>query len=133
MRPGAAVSAGHGIVALLRQSPSQTAAALERRLQESEERFRLLVTGIRDHAIFTLDAGGHVVDWNAVAEHVTGWTEAEILNRRFTVFYSDEALARGDPNSQLSIAAADGKFSERAQRQRKDGSRFWASVEMTAL
>jgi two-component system sensor kinase FixL len=133
MRFGAALFAADGLVARLRRPPSQNAAALEQRLQDSEERFRLLVAGIRDHAIFMLGAEGHVVNWNAAAEHVTGWTESEILNRRFTVFFPDEALARGDPNSHLAIAAAEGKYVERAQRQRKDGSIFWAAVEMTAL
>jgi two-component system sensor kinase FixL len=81
----------------------------------------------------SLDPQGHVVDWNAAAQHVTGWTEDEILHRPFAVFFPDEALALGDPDSHLRIAAAEGKFLERAQRQRKEGSRFWAAVEMTAL
>ena len=80
-----------------------------------------------------LDPLGHVVNWNAAAEHVTGWTEKEILRCPLTVFFPDEALARGDPDSHLRIAGAVGKFIERGQRRRKDGSRFWAAVEMTAL
>jgi two-component system sensor kinase FixL len=117
----------------MRFGAGESDAELEWRLQESEERFRLLVAGVQDRAIFMLDPQGHVINWNAAAQHVTGWTESEILNRPFAVFFPDEALERGDLDSHLRIVAAAGKFVERARRRRKDGSIFWAEVEMKAL
>jgi two-component system sensor kinase FixL len=117
----------------MRFGAGQNPADLKRLLQESDERFHLLAAGIQDHAIFMLDPQGHVVNWNAAAQHLTGWTESEILNRPFTVFFPNEAMERGDPDRHLRLVAAAGKFVERAQRRRKDGSCFCAAVEMTAL
>ena len=117
----------------MRFGADRNPADLKRLMQEGGERFHLLAAGIQDRAIFMLDPQGHVVNWNAAAQHVTGWTESEILNRPFAVFFPDEALERGDPDRHLRIVAAAGKFVERARRRRKDGSIFWAAVEMKAL
>ena len=97
------------------------------------EQFRRLVLGVRDYAIFLLDPGGHVTTWNAGAENAKGYTAEEIIGRHFSVFYSDEDRARDHPGDELRIAAATGRYEEEGWRIRKDGTRFWATVVITAL
>jgi protein-histidine pros-kinase len=105
----------------------------ETALRESEERFRLLVEGTRDYAIFMLDTTGHIVSWNAGAERINGYTYDEIIGRHFSKFYTEEDLADGKPARELKIAAGTGKYEEEGWRVRKDGTRFWSSVLITAL
>ena len=110
----------------------------ERRRQEellrlSEERFRLLVEGVKDYAIFMLDVSGHVVSWNAGAQLNKGYTAAEIIGKHFSVFYPPDAMARGWPEQELKYAIRDGRVEDEGWRVRKDGSRFWASVVITSL
>jgi PAS domain S-box-containing protein len=95
--------------------------------------FQMLVSHIRDYAIFLLDAGGYVRTWNAGAELIKGYSEAEILGQHFSRFYPPEDVARGHPARELEIAAREGRFEEEGWRMRKDGSRFWANVVLTAL
>ncbi len=102
-------------------------------LLESEERFRLLVEGVKDYAIFMLDPEGRVVTWNAGAERLKGYKSEEILGQSFSRFYIPEDIALGKPDKQLEAARAEGKVEEEGWRVRKDGSRFWASVVITAL
>lgn len=102
-------------------------------LRESEERFRLLVEGVKDYAIFMLDPGGHVVTWNRGAERIKGYRAEEILGRNFSVFYTEEDIEREHPSMELRVAAAEGSYEESGLRVRKDGSRFWANVVITAL
>ena len=102
-------------------------------LRQSEERFRLLVEGVRDYAIFMLDPDGRVASWNAGAEQIKGYRADEILGRHFSVFYPDEARQSGWPDRELEIALADGRMQDEGWRLRKDGSRFWAGVVITAL
>ena len=97
------------------------------------EQFRLLVASIRDYAIFLLDAGGHVRTWNAGAELIKGYSEAEIIGRHFSIFYPPDACAQNHPAHELEIAAREGRFEEEGWRLRKDGSGFWANVVITAL
>jgi PAS domain S-box-containing protein len=97
-------------------------------LRESEERFRLLVQGVTDYAIYMLDPQGHVTNWNAGAQRIKGYTESEILGRHFSQFYTDEDLATELPRRALETAAREGKFEAEGWRLRKDGTRFWASV-----
>ena len=109
----------------------------ERRRQEellrlSEERFRLLVEGVQDYAIFMLDPGGHVVSWNAGAQKNKGYAAAEIIGQHFSVFYPPE-VAPGWPDEELRIARQDGRFEDEGWRIRKDGGRFWANVVITSL
>jgi protein-histidine pros-kinase len=105
----------------------------EMALGESEGRFRLLVEGTKDYAIFMLDPGGHIVSWNAGAERINGYNESEIVGRHFSVFYTEADLRSGKPERELTIARATGKYEEEGWRVRKDGSRFWTSVVITAL
>jgi PAS domain S-box-containing protein len=100
---------------------------------EHTDQFRLLVETVRDYAIFLLDADGYVRSWNAGAERIKGYTATEIIGRHFSSFYLEEAVRSGHPDEELRIAAADGRYEEEGWRVRKDGSRFWANVVITAL
>jgi PAS domain S-box-containing protein len=102
-------------------------------LWESEERFRLLVEGVKDYAIFKLDAGGHVSTWNLGARRIKGYETGEIVGKHFSAFYTREDVERGHPAEVLRLAAADGRYEEEGLRVRKDGSTFWANVVITAL
>jgi PAS domain S-box-containing protein len=107
--------------------------ARDQLLSESEERFRLLVEGVKDYAIFMLDAEGYVTSWNPGAQRIKGYKEGEIIGEHFSVFYTDEDRERGHPEEVLRAAAAEGSYEEEAIRVRKDGSTFWATVLITAL
>ena len=93
--------------------------------------YRLLVDSVRDYAIFALDATGHVLSWNAGAERFKGYTANEIIGKHFSIFYPAED--RWKPPRELEIAIRTGRFEEEGWRVRKDGSRFWANVVITAL
>jgi PAS domain S-box-containing protein len=107
-------------------------AALEA-LQDSEERFRLLVEAVEDYAIFMLDPGGHIASWNAGAQRSKGYTADEIIGRHFSVFYPPEVAASGHCEHELEVALREGHYEEEGWRIRKDGSRFWANVLITAV
>ena len=102
-------------------------------LRRSEERFRLLVEGVRDYAIFMLDPQGNIASWNAGAQQAKGYTADEIIGRHFSVFYPPEVIATGWPERELEIALEQGRVEDESWRLRKDGSRFWANVVITAL
>ena len=105
----------------------------ETALRRSEERFRLLVEGASDYAIFMLDPEGRVATWNSGAERIKGYRAEEILGQHFSKFYPQESVERGKPQHELEVAAAEGRFEDEGWRIRKDGSRFWANVIITAL
>lgn len=88
---------------------------------------------VRDYAIFVLDPAGHVLTWNRGAQHIKGYSEEEILGKHFSLFYTQADLARNHPQNELMIATRDGRFEEEGWRLRKDGTRFWANVVITAL
>ncbi|MDT3678481.1 MAG: PAS domain S-box protein [Burkholderiaceae bacterium] len=98
-----------------------------------EDRFRLLVESVQDYAIFLLDTQGRVVTWNAGAQRIKGYEAHEIIGRSFETFYPDEAIGAGWPQQELRAARRHGRFEDEGWRLRKDGSRFWASVVITAL
>jgi PAS domain S-box-containing protein len=102
-------------------------------LLESEERFRLLVEGVKDYAIFMLDPEGHVTTWNLGAQRIKGYEAEEIIGEHFSIFYTDKDVERGHPEEELRVAAAEGRYEEEGIRVRKDGSPFWANVLITAL
>jgi PAS domain S-box-containing protein len=97
-------------------------------LKESEERFRLLVQGVTDYAIYMLDPQGHVTNWNAGAQRIKGYAESEIIGRHFSQFYTEPDRATELPRRALETAAREGRFEAEGWRLRKDGTRFWASV-----
>ena len=101
--------------------------------EDSESRFQTVVAGIKDYAIYALDAAGHVVSWNAGAERIEGWSATDVLGQHFSVFYPRDAVEQDKPNEHLALAVAQGAFAEEALRVRKDGSPFWAEVTLTAL
>ena len=101
--------------------------------REQEQRFRYLVQGVTDYAIYMLDTGGHVVNWNAGAERAKGYTAAEIVGRHFSVFYRAADRAAGLPQQALETARAQGRFEAEGWRLRKDGSEFCASVVIDAI
>ncbi|MGH9754374.1 MAG: PAS domain S-box protein, partial [Blastocatellia bacterium] len=109
------------------------------RLRESIEaerqirgRFRLLVEGVKDYAIFMLDAQGRVVSWNPGAERIKGYRANEIVGRDFSVFFRPEDVDSGKPQRVLEIAAAEGRYEESGWQVHRDGSRFWASGVVAA-
>jgi len=127
---------GHAVqlypdVARLQQKPRVLEGHLT--LRESEERFRLLVEAVQDYAIFMLDTDGHIKSWNAGAERIKGYKSAEIIGQHFSRFYPEEDLKNGKPQHELEVAAEVGRFEDEGWRLRKDGSRFWASVIITAI
>jgi PAS domain S-box-containing protein len=98
-----------------------------------EDPYRRLVEAVHDYAIFLLDPSGHVVTWNPGAERIKGYRAEEILGQHFSRFYPADAIERRWPQQELELAAARGRFEDEGWRLRKDGSRFWASVVITAL
>lgn len=115
-------------------------ATLERRvaertekLRESEERLRLMIEGVKDHAIFMLDAAGFVVGWNPGAERLKGYRADEILGRHFSCFFLPDDLAAGRPAQILKTALEQGQYEEEGRRIRQDGTIFHAAVHLTPL
>ena len=97
------------------------------------EMIQLLVDNIRDYAIILLDTKGHVLSWSSAAERLKGWTASEIIGQHFSRFYPREDLEKGKTERELEVAGRDGRFEDEGWRVRKDGSRFWANVIITAL
>jgi PAS domain S-box-containing protein len=95
--------------------------------------FRLLVESVRDYAIFALDPTGHILTWNAGAQRIKGYRADEVIGKHFSIFYTPEDVADDKPARVLQIASATGTYEEEGWRVRKDGTRFWASVLITAL
>ena len=105
----------------------------EERLRQSEERFRLLLEGVRDYAIMMLDTDGRVTSWNSGAQEMLGYEAAEVLGRSFDMFSTPEDRESGRPAEELRTATLNRRVEEQGWRVRKDGSRFWADVIVTAL
>jgi PAS domain S-box-containing protein len=105
----------------------------EQELRESEERFRLIVDGTLDYAMFMLDADGVIATWNAGAQRIKGYRAEEAVGQHFSLFYTEEAKARRWPQHELDEATRVGRFEDEGWRVRKDGTRFWANVVITAV
>ena len=114
---------------ILQQRVSEQAAALH----QAEGRFRILVEGITDYAIFMLDPDGKVANWNAGAERIKGYSPAEIIGQHLSRFFNEADRQAGIPERGLAIAARTGKYEAEGWRVRKDGSRFWAHVVIDAI
>jgi PAS domain S-box-containing protein len=131
MRPLAQVpkgmTAGNG------PSHSSPEGSVGEALRKSQAHFRQLVDGVRDYAIFLLDAHGDVASWNQGAERIKGYSADEIIGKHFSTFYPPESIGQGWPEQELQLAKDEGRLEDEGWRVRKDGSRFWASVTITAL
>ena len=110
------------------QSKPETAA-----VHDSDKLYRLLVESVQDYAIFALDPNGFVMSWNAGAQRIKGYTADEAIGKHFSIFYPRELVDEGFPAFELRTAANVGRFEDEGWRVRKDGSRFWANVVITAL
>jgi PAS domain S-box-containing protein len=95
--------------------------------------YQLAIEQTKDYALFLLDPDGHILTWNAGAERLKGYTPDEIIGRHFSIFYTQESISTGWPQHELRVAILEGRFEDEGWRLRKDGSRFWASVIITAL
>ncbi len=100
---------------------------------DTGELLRAIVESVRDYAIFALDPTGHVATWNPGAEAIKGWRAEEIIGRHFSAFYPPDDVYAGKPDAELRAAAEFGRFEDEGWRLRRDGSRFWANVIITAL
>jgi PAS domain S-box-containing protein len=102
-------------------------------LRRSEERFRLLISEVKDYAILMLDPDGVIVSWNVGAEQIKGYRSDEIIGQHFSRFYRAEDVQQNKPAHGLKVAVEQGRYEDEGWRVRKDGSRFWANVVITAL
>lgn len=107
--------------------------AYAQQLAHSEERFQLLIDGVKDYAIYMLDPTGHIVSWNAGAERIKGYTAEEVLGKHFSIFYTPEDRNSSKPQDEINTALSEGRYEEEGLRVRKDGSRFWANVVLTPV
>ncbi len=118
----------------LRQVQDQAALRQkDQQLRESEERFRALVEGVKEYAIYMLNDAGRVVTWNSGAEHIEGYSTDEVLGKSFATFFPPEDVQAGLPGRLLRTAEAEGRVVNQGWRVRKDGSRFWTEGSITAL
>ncbi|HTH10299.1 MAG TPA: PAS domain-containing sensor histidine kinase, partial [Acidovorax sp.] len=102
-------------------------------LRQSEERFRLLIEGVRDYAIYMLDPSGVIQSWNHGAELIKGYAGHEVIGRHYSMFFRSEDVAAGLPEKELRDALAHGRTEEEGWRVRKDGSTFWANIVVTPI
>src|SRR5919201_5312983 len=101
-------------------------------LLSDRDALHLLVDGVTDYAIFLLDASGHVVSWNPGAERIKGYRADEIIGEHFSRFYPQEAVDRGWPAHELSVAATAGRFEDEGWRGRQEGPPVWGNIIITA-
>ncbi|MEJ6022074.1 hybrid sensor histidine kinase/response regulator [Ramlibacter sp. PS4R-6] len=120
-----------GFAKITRDITDKRAAQLA--LKESEERFRMLVQGVTDYAIYMLSPTGEVTNWNAGARRIKGYDDDEVIGTHFSRFYTEEERARGTPVKALAEATANGRYEAEGWRVRKDGTRFWAHVVIDAI
>jgi len=105
----------------------------ERQLHESEDRYRELISGVKDYAIFMLSPSGNVMTWNEGARRIKGYEASEIIGHHFSCFYLPEAVQAGKPEKGMQKALAEGHHDDEGWRLRKDGSRFWATTLLTPV
>ena len=126
-----AMAEGTATLSFVRDVTEQKAATVA--LHRSDEQLRSIVESVKDYAIFLLDPEGNVVSWNPGAERIKGYHPDEIIGEHFSRFYPSEDVERGKPMEELRVARTKGRFEEEGWRIRKDGSRFWANVIITAI
>lgn len=126
-------SGGRALYLFLQVQDVTAERAAAEELRRSEERFRLLVEAVEDYAIFMLDPDGYIASWNIGAQRSKGYTADDIIGQHFRVFYPPDVQASKHPEHELEEALRVGHYEEEGWRVRKDGSRFWASVLITAV
>jgi PAS domain S-box-containing protein len=107
--------------------------AIDNRVRQSEERFRSMIENVKDHAIYMLDVQGCVLTWNKGAERLTGYQSEEIIGKHFRGFYPIEDRESGKPEQLLKTVLAEGQCKDEGWHLRKDGSKFWTNVVITAV
>ncbi|MGH7979342.1 MAG: sensor histidine kinase, partial [Limisphaerales bacterium] len=122
-----------GLAVFLSRRDLKRRAKAETALQQNEERFRLMISAVRDYAIVRLDPDGRIASWNEGAQRIKGYTANEIVGQHFSKFYPPEARQSGQPQRLLMLATDKGQAGETGWRVRKDGSRFWADVTIAAI
>ncbi|WP_224363628.1 sensor histidine kinase [Hyalangium versicolor] len=105
----------------------------EEQLRQSEERFRLLIEGVKDYALFMLDPTGHIMTWNVGAERLKGYRANEVIGQSIALFYPKEDVLAGKCERALEVALSEGRYEEEGWRLRKDGTTFWAHVIITSV
>ena len=115
------------------QTATQDRETEAKTLSSAPEMLQLLVDNLKEYAIILLDPRGHIATWSSAAERLKGYRAEEIIGKYFSIFYSPEDIASGKCERELEIAAREGRFEDEGWRLRKDGTRFWASVVITAL
>jgi PAS domain S-box-containing protein len=114
-------------------SPDPAAKKMGSISLDSSDAFRLLVEAVEDYAIFLIDSKGYVSTWNIGAKRIKGYNASEIIGQHFSRFYPEEDIAANKPGRELEIAIREGRLEDEGWRLRKDGSKFWANVIITAL
>jgi PAS domain S-box-containing protein len=120
-----------GYAVVLKDITERKQAELE--IRQREERYRLMVDGVKDYAIFMLDTEGYIVTWNDGAKKIKGYRSNEIIGKHFSTFYIREDIENGKPERELQTAILTGKYEEEGWRVRKNGSLFWANIVITPL
>jgi len=106
---------------------------VSKKLRESERHFHLLISGIKDYAIYLLDPQGTIMTWNEGAERINGYRADEIIGKNFACFFRPQDREKNRPQLELEMAKKNGRHEEEGPRVRKDGSQFWADIIITAL
>lgn len=127
------VATNQGVLVLAVTRDITARKQAEDSLRESEERLRSIVESVKEYAIFTLDPEGRVTSWSPAAERIKGYRADEVMGQHFSRFYPPEDVECGKPDHELKVAAEEGRVEDEGWRLRKDGSRFWANVIITAL
>lgn len=123
--------AGPAVVSFIRDATEQRAA--QDKLREYDQRLRTILDSIQDYGIYLLDTDGHIMTWNPGAQRIKGYSADEVLGAHFSRFFIEEDIDRGHPAELLRLASEQGRVEEEGWRLRKDGSRFWADVVLTAI
>lgn len=120
-----------GFAVVIKDITQRKQAELE--VRQREERYRLMVEGVKDYGIFMLDRTGHIMTWNDGANRIKGYQASEIIGKHFSTFYIQQDIDAGKPERELEIAIKTGKYEEEGWRVRKNGSLFWANIVITPL
>jgi PAS domain S-box-containing protein len=127
---GCANNPKHITDSVMKELPPTEAKQL---LEESEAKYNLLIESVKDYAIFMLDREGFIITWNSGAEKIKGYTKEEILHQKFSIFYTKEDRERNYPSQVLETVKREGRFEEEGWRVKKNGSKFWANVSISAV